>query len=648
MKNGLYILCFVWFSSAAWGESKQLTFIHFNDLHSRFQGFSPTLDYSPDTLNDDTTLGGWARIATVINRVKANRDHPVLGLSAGDFSMGTLFHMTVRETGFELNLMHDMGIDITTFGNHEFDLGPDGLAFILSSAYREGDVPEIVYSNVVFDPSSKKDDSLEVFFKKRTGHPYIPPYIVKTINGVKVGFYGMMGNDAVEVSPFAKPVTFRDPIIVSQEMVKTLREDAKVDLVVFLSHGGIWSDKSKSEDEIVAREVDGIDIIVSGHTRDRLDKPLNVNDTIIVHTGAYGTHVGVLDLVFDNNNLTMTNYELKKIDDSIPGDPVIQKKIDDYAVNSVESLILRPENLKFNQIIAETDFEITKSKTENSLGNLVSDSIRWYINRLELEAGENTDKTAFTIETNGLIRDNIETGQSGNLSVADVFSVMPLGIGKDKSMGYPLVSFYVYASEIKDALEVMTSVAPLKGSNFNINVSGLKFTYNPNRVIFDRVTHIEKGDPLLGYTPLNYSNSNKKLYKVAANIYNTTLLSLVEKFTKGILVITPKDKDGNVIKDLKNARVDSDNSMSGVQEAKQWLGLIRYMQSFPDTDGDGISNIDKRYREVEGRIISAPSWHPRDLLVRAGFMTWMVVFLFFVAFVVLLSFWKLIGKQLRN
>jgi len=215
-------------------------------------------------------------------------------------------------------------------------------------------------------------------------------------------------------------------------------------------------------------------------------------------------------------------------------------------------------------------------------------------------------------------------------------------------MGYPLVSFYVYASEIKDALEVMTSVAPLKGSNFNINVSGLKFTYNPNRVIFDRVTHIEKGDPLLGYTPLNYSNSNKKLYKVAANIYNTTLLSLVEKFTKGILVITPKDKDGNVIKDLKNARVDSDNSMSGVQEAKQWLGLIRYMQSFPDTDGDGISNIDKRYREVEGRIISAPSWHPRDLLVRAGFMTWMVVFLFFVAFVVLLSFWKLIGKQLRN
>ena len=85
-------------------------------------------------------------------------------------------------------------------------------------------------------------------------------------------------------------------------------------------------------------------------------------------------------------------------------------------------------------------------------------------------------------------------------------------------------------------------------------------------MIFDRVTEIHIGDEKTGYKPLDYSKKNRRLYKVAVNIYNATLLSLVKKFTKGILEITPKDREGNPFGDLKLARVDKDKNQPGVQE----------------------------------------------------------------------------------
>jgi 5'-nucleotidase / UDP-sugar diphosphatase len=75
-----------------------------------------------------------------------------------------------------------------------------------------------------------------------------------------------MGRDAAEVAPFAKPLTFRDPIEVARNMVQILREEEQVDVAVMLSHCGIWEKESISEDEIIAQEVAGIDIIVSDHT----------------------------------------------------------------------------------------------------------------------------------------------------------------------------------------------------------------------------------------------------------------------------------------------------------------------------------------------------------------------------------------------
>ena len=140
---------------------KTITIVHSNDLHSHFLGAPPNIAYTPFITGDDETLGGLARIATVIKTVKQNRKNPVLILDAGDFMMGSLFHMLSREHSFELRLLSMMGYDAVTLGNHEFDLKPDGLARILRTAHRYGQIPPLVLSNAVFSQESSKDDSLE-------------------------------------------------------------------------------------------------------------------------------------------------------------------------------------------------------------------------------------------------------------------------------------------------------------------------------------------------------------------------------------------------------------------------------------------------------------------------------------------------------
>ena len=138
--------------AAAADGKKTFTILHTNDMHSSFIGMGPASDYTPFTLNDDTTRGGYARLAGLIAKRKEARkgQGPVLVLDAGDYSMGTAFGAATRETGGELQLMGRMGYDATTFGNHEFDLGPDGLGKSIGVAAKAGRIPAVLASNTSF------------------------------------------------------------------------------------------------------------------------------------------------------------------------------------------------------------------------------------------------------------------------------------------------------------------------------------------------------------------------------------------------------------------------------------------------------------------------------------------------------------------
>jgi 5'-nucleotidase len=128
---------------------KTFTILHTNDLHSNLIGMAPAADYTPLTLNDDNTWGGFARLATTIRERKAATEGlgPVLVLDAGDFSMGTAFAAATRETGAELRLLAILGFDATTFGNYDFNLGPEGTAASINAAVDAGQVPVILAAN---------------------------------------------------------------------------------------------------------------------------------------------------------------------------------------------------------------------------------------------------------------------------------------------------------------------------------------------------------------------------------------------------------------------------------------------------------------------------------------------------------------------
>ncbi len=425
--------------SLLYGKEKLLTIIHTNDMHSHLLGFSPNLDYSPLKTGDDTTVGGWARIATVIKSEKARRTNPTLVLDAGDFLMGSFFHMISREEAVELRLMKEMGYDLITLGNHEFDLMPRGLARIITSAHQKGGLPEIVFSSAIFNQENAEDDTFEELFKRGL----IKPYIIKEVQGIRIGFFGIMGKDATSVAPFAFPVKFKNPIEVSREMVKILKEKEKVDLVICLSHSGLGEEKSRSEDEPLAKEVPGIDIIVSGHTHTKLAQPLIVDKTIIVQAYAHGKNVGVLDLAYENGKVKLKGYDLIDIDDRIQGDEKIQKKIESY-IDLIEKKVLKDISLTFYKVIAKTDFDLNLAEDESNLGNLIADSIRWAINRIDYDRNDPASKVVVAIESNGAIRDDLLRGRTGDIAVCDLFRTVPLGISRgDNSLGYPFITCYL-------------------------------------------------------------------------------------------------------------------------------------------------------------------------------------------------------------
>ncbi len=596
---------------------KRLTIIHTNDLHSHILGFSPNRDYSPDVTGNDRTIGGWARVASAIRSEKEKRDNPVLVLDAGDFLMGSLFHMVSREEALELILMKEMGIDLTTLGNHEFDLEPDGLARILESAMRKGGMPQIVASNTVFNKTDTADDRLEELFKQGV----VKPYVVMQRDGLKIGFFGLMGKDAAEVAPFASPVEFSDMVEAANKMVKVLKETEKVDVVICISHSGLNRDESKSEDQLLAQKVAGIDIIISGHTHTRLPHAIVENGTIIVQSWEYAKEIGVLEVAATSTGVKLVGYQALPINDTIQGDAGITDKINS-AIELINRKVLQQYNLKFDQVLVETDFDLHIKEEETNLGNLITDATRWAVDKAEYDSNDPLSRVSISIQSNGVIRDDILAGETGQVTVSDLFRTVPLGIGWDGSLGYPLVSIYITASEMKKAYEVLTTVHPMKGSDYFLQVSGAKVTYNPNRMLFDRVTEILLEDDKGKYQLLDYSNDNKRLYKIVTNIYNATFLKVIGGFTSGILTIIPKDKAGNPIEDLGTVRVDRDRDQPGIQEIKDWTALMGYIRTFEDRDGDGVPEIPEKYRQAEGRQIKAASINPYYLLAGGNYLTW--------------------------
>jgi 5'-nucleotidase/UDP-sugar diphosphatase len=607
--------------SAASDGKKTFTILHTNDMHSAFIGMGPAADYTPFTLNDDQTRGGYARLAALIAKRRAARQAqgPVLVLDAGDYSMGTAFGAAGRETGGELHVMARMGYDATTFGNHEFDLGPDGLGQSIGVAAKSGRVPKVVVSNTNFS----KDDPTLAYLQRLSKDGVIRRHVVIERGGIRFGIFGVLGKEAQFYTGGAGAATFADAIETAKEMVTVLRETEKVDVVICLSHGGVQKGKdgrfSEGDDVSIARAVPGIDVVVGGHSHTELREAIIVNGrTPVVQTGKEGQNLGELVVTLDGRTLTVESYRLYPIDDTIAGDRAIAGEIDTLK-KGVTAAVFASRGYSIDQPLAMVPQDLPNTFTDIAAGtplaNLVTDAFRA------------ATKADIGFNANGAMRAGFTRGKSGVQTVYDVFGVAPLGAGVvDRTAGSALVTAYFTGQELKHMLEFLLVDSPAHPGEYFPRSSGMRFRYDPSRPKFDVVTAIELGDLDRGYRAIDITGTDPQLYSLTCSLYVGLILNAIPKYTKGLLAVVPKNKAGQPLASRVEALEDPRGSTpdmlppSGTtdkasvatsagtgpaSEIKEWQAIMDYLRNLPVKAKGELPTIPVDARATEVRAIKA-------------------------------------------
>jgi len=605
--------------SAAADGKKTFTILHTNDMHSSFIGMNPAADYSPFTLNDDTTRGGYARLAALIPKRKEARQGqgPVLVLDAGDYSMGTPFGAASRETGGELRLMSRMGYDATTFGNHEFDLGPDGLGKSIAVAAKAGRVPAVLASNT----HVAKQDATLADLQRLTKAGVIRRYVVIARGGIRFGIFGVLGKEASFYTSGAGAVTFSDAIETAREMVTVLREKERVDLIICLSHGGVQKGTdggfTEGDDVRLAKDVPGIDVVIGGHSHTALQDAILVNDrTPVVQSGKESQHLGELVVTIDGGKLTVDSYKLYPIDDSVAGDRAIADEIDKLK-KGVTAAVFASRGYRIDQPLAVAPQDLPNTFTDIAAGTLLAN--------LCTDAFRKATKADIGFSANGLMRAGLTRGKSGVQTVYDVFAVAPLGAGVvDTTAGSALVTGYFTGQELKHLLEFLLVDNPTHPGEYFPRASGMRFRYDPSRPKFDVVTAIELGDLDRGYRAIEITGKDERLYSLTCPLYLGMIIAAIPKYTKGKLVLVPKNKAGQPLKSKVEALEDPRGSSpyllpppgamdkgsvatgagkAAVREIKEWQAIMDHLRSLPVKKKGDLPTIPVDGRAAEVRAI---------------------------------------------
>jgi 5'-nucleotidase len=607
----------------AWAADGKTTFtiLHTNDLHSNLIGMAPATDYTPFTLNDDKTRGGVARLATLIAKRKEARANqgPVLVLDAGDYSMGTAFAAAIRETGGELQLLARMGYDATTFGNHDFDLGPDGTAQAIAVAAKAGHVPAVVASNTDFTGSDPTLAGLQQLAKEGV----VRRTFVIERGGIRFGIFGLLGKEAQFYTGGAGAVKFADPIETAREMVKLLRETEKVDVIIALSHGGMLKGKdgrfTDGEDVQLPMAVPGIDVVIGAHSHTELREAIIVNArTPVVQTGKYGENLGELVITLDGDKLTVDSYRLLPVDDAIAGDQAIADEIAKFK-KTVTEVAFASRGYSIDQPLAVAPRDIPNTFTDIAAGTILAN--------LCTDAFRSATKADLGFTANGMMRSGLIRGKSGVQTVYDVFAVAPLGAGVvDTTAGSTLVTGYFTGQELKNLVEFFLVDSAAHPGEYFPRASGMRFRYDPSRPQFDVVTAIEMGDLDRGYRAIDISGKDARLYSLTCPLMLAMILIAIPKYTKGKLPLVAKNKDGqpltSKVEALNDPRSGTPDLLAptgtmdrtsvatapekgAVREIKEWQAIMDHLRALPVKTAGELPTIPVDERAAEVRAIKA-------------------------------------------
>ena len=458
----------------------QLTILHINDFHARFE---PINKYdstcSAEEAAEKACFGGIARLKAAIDaaRSKVAGGHALV-LSAGDEFQGSLFYTRYKSAPVA-EFMNGMGFDAVALGNHEFDDGPEELAKLLDAL----DAP-VISGNTLAGLNTPIAGKFEAS-------------TVKEIGGEKIGILSVLATDTDETSSPGNDVLFGDEISYLKEAVAAMTAEG-IDKIVLLSHVGYERDKE------IAAAVDGIDVIVGGHSHTLLSNsdekaagpyPTRVKNPAgtevpIVTAGAYSRYLGTLQVTFDDTGkVTAASGEPQLLDQSVPEDEAFKARVAQLA---------KPLDALRNTVVAEAAAEIDGSREtcraqECTMGVLVADAM---LDRVKDQG------ITLAIQNGGGLRASIDAGP---VTMGEVLSVLPFQ--------NTLATFQLKGADVKAALENGVSGLEKAEGRFP-QVAGLRYAFDAAKPAGSRITSVEvkEGDGFVALDP-------DKTYGVVTNNY---------------------------------------------------------------------------------------------------------------------------------
>ncbi|MFC4410580.1 5'-nucleotidase C-terminal domain-containing protein [Chungangia koreensis] len=443
--------------------------------------------------------------ATAVKELRSEHKNNLL-VDAGDVFSGTLYFNEFQGAA-DLQMMNYMGYDAMTFGNHEFDLGSSEEGHkALASFVKNAKFPML---------SANLDFSKDELFIGLQNNRYTSDYsngiydgIVVDVNGEEVGIFGLTTEETPTISSTGE-VQFANYVEKAKEAVAAF-EARGVDKIIALTHLGYNDSLNFDNDLELAKKVEGIDIIVGGHTHSELKDPVVSNEfdapTIIVQAGTQSKYLGTLNAVFNEDGVVT----------SFGGELV---KVGDFEADAKAEEILAPYKKKVDELMNQSTGVSTEvaldggrdsnnegnssvRHNETNLGNLITDGML-------ATAKTINDKTTIAMQNGGGIRASID---EGDITVGEVMTVLPFGNA--------LAIMELKGSEIKAALEHSVSAdlrddkTGLKESGAFLHVSGLKFEYDSSKPAGERVTKVEvsEGDKFVAL-------DDAKTYFVATNTF---------------------------------------------------------------------------------------------------------------------------------
>ena len=613
-------------------DTKQIDVLFTHDTHSHLDSFSTIVN------GEQKEVGGFAKIKTLINE-KKKEDPDTLILDGGDFSMGTLIQTVYDTEAAELRMLGYLGYDVTTFGNHESDYRSQGLANMLKAAKSSGEtLPEIVVCNVDWDSMEKaglNDGQKQIQSAFETYG--VKDYVMVQKGDAKIAVVGVFGKDALECAPTCE-LSFKDPVGAVKKTVEEIKKNEEADMIACVSHGGTWEDESKSEDELLAKAVPDLDLIISGHTHSELQEAIRHGNTYIVSCGEYGRNLGSLSMTQNSDGRwNLSAYELIPVSEDVKADKATQERID-ALMDTVDTNYLADFGYTRKEVLAQNDVEFNSLEEmgtehkELNLGDIMADAYVYAVENSEYYDGDPVD---VAVVPSGTVRD---TYTKGDITVEDVYNSFSLGIGKDGVAGYPLINAYLTGKELKLVAEVDASISDFM-TTARLYCSGLNFTYNPHRMILNKVTDCYLTRAVGERTEIE----DDKLYHVVTDLYTGQMLGSVMKMSYGLLSLEPKDKDGNPIENLEDHAV-----MEGNKELKAWDAIARYMQSFDDADGDGIANVSEYYATTHDRKVVDDSKNILDLVKKPNKFTAIIVCIGLIIIIIIVLIINLIRRIVRK